>query len=354
MPIKKQTKKTVAKAPKKMRKRRKTARSATKQTSGNVRNASSRNAVDTKELRREQIAKTQRKRRKKRKRNYTLYYIILAIFLVIAGAVLSMTVFFNIENIKVEGSAIYTLDNVDSVLDVEIGDNLLRLNTNAMEKELLEEFQKADNVEIKRAFPTTLLIRITDGEPTTQLYSDNVYYVLSKTGRVLEHTEQSLANVPIIVGPDAKSANLGSYVSLTLENQERDWISILFSEIEKSGLKDISAIDITNTISLKIYYQNRFQINLGSLSELDTKLAMVYQVFSSGNIDVEESGIIDITDPDKLYVDSDATLELSGLFSEGWDWTDPHPEVYEEEVTSEEIPTEASAEEIENQSQSEE
>lgn len=347
MPIKKKTKKAVEKAPVKIRKRRKKARSSVRQTSGSVRKSPSRNAVDQKTLRREQIAKTQRARRKKRKRNYTLYYIILAFFLVVAGVTLSLTVFFNIENIKVEGSAVYTLDNVNSVLDVKTGDNLLRLNTKAMESKLLEEFEKADKVEVKRAFPTTLLIRVEDGKPTTQLYSGNIYYVLSKTGRVLEHAEQSLVNVPIIVGPDAKGAALGTYVSLTLENQERDWIKILLSEIEKSGLNDISAIDITNTISLKIYYQNRFQINLGSLSELDTKLAMVYEVFASENIGIDESGVIDITDPDKLYVDSDAELELAGLFSEGWEWTDPHTEPPVEEITEEENPQE----EDENQSE---
>ena len=354
VPVKKKTKKAVEKAPKKIRKRRKSARSSVKRTSAGTRSTPSRNAMDPRELRREQIAKTQRKRRKKRKRNYTLYYIILAFFLVIAGIVLSMTVFFNIESVKVEGSAIYTFGDVDSVIDVKPGDNLLRLNVKAMEKELLEEFEKADAVEVKRAFPTTLLIRIDDGEPTTQLYSDNVYYVLSKTGRVLEHAETSMPNVPVIVGPDAKGASLGSYVSLTLENQERDWIKILFDEIEKSGLNDISAIDITNTISLKIYYQNRFQINLGSLSELDTKLSMVYEVFASDNIGTDESGIIDITDPDRLYVDSDAELELSHLFSDGWDWTDPHTEVAEEEVTEEEISAETLAEESETAVESEE
>lgn len=349
MPIKKKTKKT-AEAPRKIRKRRKTARSSVKNTSVRAKNTSTRNAVDPRELRREQIAKTQRKRRKKRKRNYTLYYIILAFFLVVAGVTLSMTVFFNIENIKVEGSTIYTFDDVDSIIDAEVGDNLLRLNTNAMGRELLEEFEKADAVEVKRAFPTTLLIRIDDGEPTTQLYSGDVYYVLSKTGRVLEHAETSMPNVPVIVGPDAKGASLGSYVSLTLENQERDWIKILFDEIEKSGLNDISAIDITNTISLKIYYQNRFQINLGSLSELDTKLSMVYEVFATDNIGVDESGIIDITDPDRLYVDSDAELELAHLFSDGWSWTNPHVEAPEAEVTEEET----SAEEVETSSQPEE
>jgi len=353
VPIKKKTKKAEIK-PKKIRKRRKTARYGVNQPSGRTPQKSSRSAVTTKEQRREQIAKTQRKRRKKRKRNYTLYYIILALFLVIAGVTLSMTVFFNIESIKVEGSSVYTLDDVNSVIDVETGDNLLRLNTKAMSKTLLEEFEKADKIEVKRAFPTTLLIRIEDGEPTTQLYSDGVYYVLSKTGRVLEHAKQSMPNVPIIVGPDAEGASLGSYVSLMLENEERDWINILFKEIEKSGLVDISAIDITNTISLKIYYQNRFQINLGSLSELDTKLAMVYEVFAGGNIGVEESGIIDITDPDRLYVDSDAELELASLFAGGWDWTDPHAEAVSEEVSENENSEISSQETEENQSQNEE
>lgn len=283
------------------------------------------------ELRREQIAKTHRRRRKKRKRNYTLYYIILAIFLIIAGVTLSMTVFFNIESIKVEGSAIYTLDDVNNALDAKVGDNLLRLNTKKLSEDVLRTFEKADDVQVKRIFPTTLLVKIEDGIFATQLYSDNKFYILSKRGRVLDVLETSIPNIPIIVGPQADSASNGMYVDFILENEERDWISILFNEIEKSKVKDISAVDISNTLSVKIYYQNRFQINLGSFSELDTKLAMVYEVIASGNIGIEESGIIDITDPDKMYVDSDAELELESLFVDGWEWQDPHYEEVEEE-----------------------
>ena len=278
------------------------------------------------QLRHEQIAKTQRRRRKKRKRNYTLYYIILAIFLIVAGVTLSLTVFFNIETIQVTGSNIYTMADLDGVLDAKPGDNLLRLNARVLSETVLDKLKKADKVEVKRVFPTTLLVKIEDGEPQTQLYYENQYYTLSKRGRVLDITGAIVPNVPVVIGPKPDNAQIGSYISLVLENEEKDWLNILFKELEDSGLNDISVVDISNTISLKLYYQNRIEINLGSFSELDTKLAMVKAVFDSGDIGIEESGTIDITDPDKMYVDSDAELDLTGISSEGWTWIDPCPE----------------------------
>lgn len=278
------------------------------------------------QLRQEQIARTQRRRRKKRKRNYTLYYIILAVFLIVAGVTLSLTVFFNIETIEVTGSSIYALSDLEGVLDAKPGDNLLRLNTKALSAKVLQNLKKADNVEVKRVFPTTLLVQIEDGEPQTQLYYNNQYYTLSRRGRVLDVADESVPNVPIVIGPTPEGAQVGSYISLLLENEEKDWLNILFKELEQSGLHDISAVDISNTISLKLYYQNRIEIKLGSFSELDTKLAMVKAVFDSGDIGIEESGTIDITDPDRMYVDSDAELDLTGISAEGWTWVDPSPQ----------------------------
>ena len=48
------------------------------------------------------------KRKRRRKKNYALYYIILFIFIVVAGIVLSLTVFFNIDAIQVEGNSRYS------------------------------------------------------------------------------------------------------------------------------------------------------------------------------------------------------------------------------------------------------
>ena len=278
------------------------------------------------QLRQEQIAKTQRRRRKKKKRNYSLYYIIVAVFLIVAGVTLSLTVFFNIETIQVTGSSIYTLADLDGVLDAKPGDNLLRLNTKSLSETVLQNFKKADKVEVKRVFPTTLLVEIEDGVPQTQLYYESRYYTLSQRGRVLDIAEQSVPNVPVVIGPKPEDAQIGSYIDLVLENEEKDWLKILFKELKESGLNDISVVDISSTISLKLYYQNRIEIKLGSFSELDTKLAMVKAVFDSGDIGIEESGTIDISDPDKMYVDSDAELDLTGISTEGWTWTDPSPD----------------------------
>lgn len=298
------------------------------QTSSSRKSGQSAAAIQQKrqqQLRQEQIAKTQRRRRKKKKRNYTLYYIILAVFLIVAGVTLSLTVFFNIDTIKVTGSSIYTLSDLDGVLDVKPGDNLLRLNTKALSETALQTLKKADKVEVKRVFPTTLLVDIEDGVAQTQLYYDSEYYTLSQRGRVLDVSAESVLNVPVVIGPKPDGAQIGSYIDLILENEEKDWLKILFKELEKSGLNDISVVDISSTISLKLYYQNRIEIKLGSFSELDTKLAMVKAVFDSGDIGIEESGTIDISDPDKMYVDSDAELDLTGISTDGWTWKDPSP-----------------------------
>ncbi|MEG2597543.1 MAG: hypothetical protein RR977_03860, partial [Oscillospiraceae bacterium] len=110
---------------------------------------------------------------------------------------------------------------------------------------------------------------------------------------------------------------------MVIENEERDWMNILQTEMKNSGINDISVMDISDTINVKLYYQNRIEIKIGSFSELDTKLAMVKKAFESGDIGIEESGSIDITSPDMLVFDSDAEWNFPGMTTEGWKWTDP-------------------------------
>ena len=137
------------------------------------------------------IGEVQRRRRRRHKRNYTLYYIILFFFLSATGIVLSLTVFFNIETITVQGSEVYAASDVLPLLGVETGDNLLRINTGAMEDALLESLPQADRVTIDRNFPSGLTVTIADGEPSAQLFYDGSYYVVSQSGRILQKNTEA-------------------------------------------------------------------------------------------------------------------------------------------------------------------
>lgn len=254
--------------------------------------------------RRAQIQQTSARRRKKRKRNYTLYYILLGFFLTVAGVTLSLTVFFNIKTITVTGSEQYGQEQVLAVLDAQTGDNLLRLNTGRLQQEVLDGLPAAEQVRVKRVLPSTLLVEVTDGVPVMQLYQSGTYLLLGETDRVLGINSAPQPELVTVLGFASPLDTVGSYLDQETDGALSEWLEILFSALEQVGISDISVIDLTDLIDVRLYYQNRFEIQIGSFSELETKLQMVRTALDSGKIGLEEHGIIYASATDQLIVDN--------------------------------------------------
>lgn len=297
--------------------------------------------------REQQISQLQGQRRRRRKKNYTLYYIMLAVLLTVTGVTLSLTVFFNIETIEVNGSALYSEQQVLDALDVKTGDNLLRLNLTRLGTDARQRLVAVEAVALKRRFPNTLVVEVEDAVVDRQIVSGEKSYQISEGGRIVAIEGENQPNVPVALGPDLNLLQLGDQLDslpdklaakegASEEEQEAaaqrqeeqkkllSSMDIVFKEIESSGLWDISIVDVRDSVDLKIYYQNRFELSLGSLSELPDKLAMFQSILNNGSLGLEESGTLDITDPDRCIVSQAAPQLPVSTGLAGWNWLGPH------------------------------
>ncbi|MGI5893004.1 MAG: cell division protein FtsQ/DivIB [Candidatus Merdivicinus sp.] len=320
------------------------------------------------------IGEVHRKRRHRHKRNYILYYIILFFFLSVTGIVLSLTVFFKIETITVQGSEVYSEADVVPLLDAKVGDNLLRIRTGKMEETLLENLPQADQVEIRRDFPSGLKVTLTDGVPSAQLYAEGEYYIISQSGRILQQSEEALPDCGVVVvGVSLENASVGEYVE---DVQKRSWeeasalaqeqkqdepekpddlenLRALFSALNTAQFSDINAVDITDEVALTIYWQNRIQIQLGSFSELDYKLRFVKEILTDEKyasiITPESIGILDAQSASSVLPFqplTEITVPGGGVGSWNWDDDEPAEEEFESSVPDE-VSSESSQEESE-------
>ena len=124
--------------------------------------------------------------RKRRKRSYTLYYLLLLFFVLISGITLSLTVFFNIETIKVNGSSLNSAEQIINQSGIKKGNNLFRINPEKAAKLLKDNMQNIDSVRIERKFPSSLIINVTDAVPTYYVTDGNSYTVISEGNRILD------------------------------------------------------------------------------------------------------------------------------------------------------------------------
>ncbi len=328
----------------------------------------------------ESIRQVQKHRRQKRKRNYTLYYILLFLFLSTTGIVLSLTVFFNIESIRVEGSALYGEEEVLSLLEIKTGDNLLRVDTGSAEDALLGALTRADSVKVSRSFPNALTVTITDGVPSAQLSSGGQCFVVSQSGRILSvGSESEPGSGILIMGVDLTGAAEGDYVEKV---QQRNWeeasalaeendepepempddlqnVRTFFAALRQAEYSGVTAVDLTDSLSLTLYWENRIEIQLGSFSELSYKLAFAKTLLTDPQyadiITPESTGVLDVQDTAsgvQFFPSEEMTVPGDGVSV--WNWDDGREEENAPEGGEESSPAESSAEEPAESSAAEE
>ncbi|MBQ8925672.1 MAG: hypothetical protein IJ051_05350 [Clostridia bacterium] len=72
--------------------------------------------------------------------------------------------------------------------------------------------------------------------------------------------------------------------------------------MDRWGVKDITAVDLTKITDIRLTYQQRITILLGSASGLDRKAAMCAKVLEEQNkVSTEQKGTIDLSIEGKAY-----------------------------------------------------
>ena len=130
-------------------------------------------------------SKKKRKLKKKFRLAFTAVGMIALIALIIV--VLSLTVFFKIDTINVEGTKKYSYKQVTSVLPIDKEKNLFLIDKKGATKKLEENLPYIYDVEITRKLPSTVVVKIT--EPQLIYYvknSDNTYTYFDDNFKILE------------------------------------------------------------------------------------------------------------------------------------------------------------------------
>ena len=286
--------------------------------------------------REQQIGQVQNVRRRRRHRNYIIYYILLGTIMTIVCITLSLTVFFNIAKLNPSGSSVYSSEQILAAVNARKGDNLLRLNVGKLESQALETLTSAESVEIKRHFPDQLDIVVTDGEPVLQVSFEGMFYQFTESGRLIGVTETAAVDGQVVVGPDPTGLEVGQYMS-QLEAEQQESFSIwrtIRDELYNYSIQDISAMELSDPMQLRIYYQNRIEIIFGTLTDMDVKTATLKAIlYDSGAVGVDETGVINMINPDRIYFNNQAACTVpDGAAQPGWNWKDPYSETLEESL----------------------
>jgi hypothetical protein len=246
------------------------------------------------------------RRRRKRAGKRTLHHFLLLTFFLGAGLILCLTVFFKIEAINVIGSDKYDPLELARASGVAEGDNLFRISQAAIEENLVGvAYPYIESIEVNRQIPATVEIIVTQSTPAGMVKEGDSYVLITRDGKVLERGLLFIPeNIPLIIGLDTQGILPGEYLGTwttqppglletaeqTAAREEADkaneahaeevkaslvMVEYLFRAMEESGFVSITNVDISDPLNMRIMYENRLLLELGSEADLTYKLELV-------------------------------------------------------------------------------
>lgn len=294
--------------------------------------------VSGQQLSRDEI-RSRKKKRLKRRRAIRKAIISLFMLLVVAliGVVLAFTVFFKIDAIKVKGSKAYPQKIIVQNCGVTVGDSLLLVSEKSVLNNLVENLPYVGSVTITRDLPSTLVINVTDTKAAAAFINNRGSYTLiDKNGKVLD-LDANLLNdgIPLVTGLEVMESSEGELIAFKTQETGDILIEIL-KATDKAGITGLTEINLTDTSSVFMCYDNRIKILIGPAVKIETKILRAASAIERENeINQYEIGVLDLRIDPNVY------------FKEGAETTAPVPVTDESGKPIEET-TEASVETSEN------
>lgn len=219
--------------------------------------------------------------RRKRKRNMSLYYGTVLLIAAVIFAILSVTVFFNIETAVVKGSSKYSAEQIVAAGGINGGDNMIRKNMGRAEENITSELIYIETAEIKRKLPSTVEITVTPCVETACMQKDGGFFVVSETGKILKLSEEPQLDMLVFYGANpAEDMDVGMKFASEDENKT-EVIYDLLSRRESGFVSKITSFDVTDRLNISCVYDDRITVELGVISEIDYKFRLAEEIITT-------------------------------------------------------------------------
>ena len=169
---------------------------------------------------RDEAVKKAKKRKKARKTKQAApILMLLFVILLITFAVLSLTVFFKTEDIKVEGSKTYTAQEIISCAEIKKGDNLFLLSKDKISERLETRLPFICGVELVRDFPSTVKLIIKETKEEVCFVNANGVFSADWSGKVIKKYSEIPENIVMITVSDKAVITEGKKINFENERE---------------------------------------------------------------------------------------------------------------------------------------
>ena len=236
-------------------------------------------------------------------RIWTIVAIVLAFSI-------GLSIFFRVGEITVTGCNKYTAWTVAEASGIEIGDSLLFFGEATVSSRIMDALPYVKSVRFGIKLPGSVNIIIEEAPVAYALQAENGgWWMITADGKVAEQTDaQSAQKTTTITGVVLRDPEVGE-MARAYEQPEQTAVTgadrleaalRLVQLLEANEiLGQMSNVDVSNLQQLQLWYKNQFQIRLGDLKELDTKIATVKAAVPQ--IGAYQTGVMDLVKDGEIW-----------------------------------------------------
>ena len=257
---------------------------------------------------------------------------LVTVAAVVFAIVLGMSIFFKVENVQVSGCEKYSPWEISEASGIEIGSNLLGVSRAQVSGNIISNLPYVDKVRVGIILPDTVNIQITELDIAYSVQDVQGYWwLMNSDGKIIEEVnavtakdytqvlgvllevpevgqqalahESDLVTVPLV---DAETGEIPEEteaatdetkesitVDITASQRLQAAISVLQTLSTNSISGQIDSVDVTDLKAIELWYDERFQINLGDTMRLDYKISALRATI--GKMEAYESGHLDLS-----------------------------------------------------------
>ena len=290
----------------------------------------------------------QKKKRRKKKVKF-VFFSLLFILMMLTLGILSVTVFFNAEQIIVQGNTRYSAQELLEQGELSVGQNLFRLDKfKTIEK--MQEFPYVKDVEIDRKLPNTLVVKVIENQPVVWVYASGGAALLNEEYRVLEVLEVSkdafpeesallkeepkeepdqdeeekeeteekeeekeeqqpkephpmLEKIPLLTPLKAEKAEVGKTAKFGEKEQDyTGFLKELYEAVdgdEQLEWAKVNQVHFAARYDIRLVYSDRVVIDFGTLDQAKTKAELASYLLKDNG--TAQTATVDVSDPKRVY-----------------------------------------------------
>ena len=241
---------------------------------------------------RPQKRKTRKAKKTMRRRIFLLFSCFVVLSTVFTGLTFVFLEVFKINNIYVEGNTKYDDKEIIKSSGISIEDNLCFANASKAEEEIYRAFPYVETVKIKKKLLKTIKINVEISEPQFAVKMEDGYLIISKSGKILERSEELPTELVGINGANFSPDEDG--VKLIYENSALlEALNKSLNAFKENYLYGIKEIDVSDFEHITVNYDNRITIIIGKYEDIPYKILTAREILNN-KIGSSEKGTLDL------------------------------------------------------------